>query len=432
MTYARMASLAALGVALTAAFPAFAQDGGVSNPPPNPECLGTSCGTPQEQGGGCGCGCGCSVWVSFTDDGTQLGYTDDADGDGKADPSDNCPWVSNRDQADGDGDGVGDACDNCPTVANQDQLDNDGDGIGNACDPDADGDGVVDTQDNCPGVYNPTQSDLDQDGKGDACDPDIDGDGIDNIHDPCPYDKSNNTASGTCNIDSDGDGKYDYQDNCPSVANPDQTDTDGDGMGDACDPDIDNDGILNAKDNCPTVKNPNQADSDGDGLGDVCDPKFCVVTDKSKPDDCLDPNASFKCNGGPAVTLKAGEKFVPVFWCNRNGAGIHYQWNVVKKPSGSVAAVENPEVDVTESTYMLYKYTIGTPPSFTADADGEYQLQVTATLQNIDRVYPDARASSAIQVLNTQNRVGCNALPFSAPVAGLALLASLVLRRRRE
>jgi hypothetical protein len=37
----------------------------------------------------------------------------DTDGDWVLDAEDNCPAVSNVDQADGDGDGVGDACDNC-------------------------------------------------------------------------------------------------------------------------------------------------------------------------------------------------------------------------------------------------------------------------------------------------------------------------------
>jgi hypothetical protein len=36
--------------------------------------------------------------------------------------------------------------------------------------------------------------------------------------------------------------------------------------------DTDNDGIPNEVDNCPTIANPDQADYDGDGIGDVCDP----------------------------------------------------------------------------------------------------------------------------------------------------------------
>jgi hypothetical protein len=39
------------------------------------------------------------------------GNTEDSDGDSVNDNLDNCPTVSNRDQADTDGDGIGDACD---------------------------------------------------------------------------------------------------------------------------------------------------------------------------------------------------------------------------------------------------------------------------------------------------------------------------------
>jgi DNA-binding beta-propeller fold protein YncE len=51
--------------------------------------------------------------------------------------------------------------------------------------------------------------------------------------------------------DADGDNVVDARDNCRGLANPDQRDTDHDGLGDACDPDIDNDGIPNAQDRCP-------------------------------------------------------------------------------------------------------------------------------------------------------------------------------------
>jgi DNA-binding beta-propeller fold protein YncE len=51
--------------------------------------------------------------------------------------------------------------------------------------------------------------------------------------------------------DADNDNVVDAVDNCRGLANPDQVDTDEDGLGDACDPDDDNDGIPDAQDKCP-------------------------------------------------------------------------------------------------------------------------------------------------------------------------------------
>ena len=62
-----------------------------------------------------------------------------------------------------------------------------------------------------------------------------------------------------------------FQDNCHFVNNWDQTDTDGDGVGNACD-------------NCPSDSNSDQLDSDLDGTGDECDTdddndgKYCPKT----------------------------------------------------------------------------------------------------------------------------------------------------------
>lgn len=71
--------------------------------------------------------------------------------------------------------------------------------------------------------------------------------------------------------DDDGDGIENDVDNCISVPNPDQLDSDGDGIGDVCDDDNDNDGVLNNVDNCIFTPNSDQSDLDGDGIGDVCD-----------------------------------------------------------------------------------------------------------------------------------------------------------------
>jgi len=78
--------------------------------------------------------------------------------------------------------------------------------------------------------------------------------------------------------DTDDDGIINILDNCPTVANSDQTDTDGDGLGDVCEDtlgnDLDDDGIKDDIDNCQNNYNPDQQDTDGNGIGDRCDTEY--------------------------------------------------------------------------------------------------------------------------------------------------------------
>lgn len=225
----------------------------------------------------------------------------DTDGDGIPNDADNCPLVSNEDQADDDGNGYGDACDQptyvtpccglecqldsdgdglpdvldlCPWTFTADDpaavTDSDGDGLGDACDTtdDFDGDGVPDASDNCPRVANPDQANADDDGTGcdvigDVCDlqPTM-SDCLTPCAEFCSYDADVDGHAGgwTKGVVGGCGGLPAGDDNCPLEPNEDQADADADGWGDACD-------------NCPDKANPDQWDRDGDGVGDACAPK---------------------------------------------------------------------------------------------------------------------------------------------------------------
>ncbi len=134
-------------------------------------------------------------------------------------------------------------------------------------------------------------------------------DAADNGKEPKLYIEYGNETSG--DLDSDGDGFLDSVDNCPMVANADQTDSDGDGQGDACDfgiTDSDGDSIDDFLDNCVDVPNPGQADSDGDGIGDACDTApYITIDNESLGTSCYQgetaANVNFKITNSGAATL---------------------------------------------------------------------------------------------------------------------------------
>jgi len=175
----------------------------------------------------------------------------DTDGDGTIDACDGCPADANKQaagvcgcgtpDADSDNDGVPDCMDICPAADDN---------------ADRDGDGTPDCLDGCPD--NPAKTDPGALGC-DVSEADSDGDGVPDSTDAC--------AGADDNLDSDGDGTPDCLDGCPDDAGKLAPGACGCGQADL---DSDGDGVADCIDNCTDVPNPDQSDADGDGIGDAC------------------------------------------------------------------------------------------------------------------------------------------------------------------
>ncbi|MBI2666143.1 thrombospondin type 3 repeat-containing protein, partial [Candidatus Woesearchaeota archaeon] len=200
--------------------------------------------------------------------------------------------------ADADSDGIADSTDNCPLDSNAAQTNTDGDAQGDLCDTDDDNDGILDTNDSAPlnaQVCGDTDADscddcgpdetvdTDADSFCNAGDADMDGDYVLNPNDASPLNKY------LC-----GDGDSDTCDDCSSgtwAPRNDGTDTDADGLCDAgdtstvmvADVDADNDGIADAQDSAPADAAV-CADTDGDSCDDCSSGVFNPLNDGTDTD----------------------------------------------------------------------------------------------------------------------------------------------------
>jgi hypothetical protein len=90
----------------------------------------------------------------------------------------------------------------------------------------------------------------------------------------------------------------DATDNCPHHGNGEQTDTDGDGLGNPCDPDDDGDNLADTEE-AARATDPLRADTDGDGVADGLE-----VSQGSDP---LDPNESSPPPADPSTAFEPND-----------------------------------------------------------------------------------------------------------------------------
>jgi len=193
---------------------------------------------------------------------------------------------------DDDNDGATNAIDHCPNTPVGINVN----GVGcPMTEEDSDGDQISNENDNCPNSYNSGQEDSDRDGIGDPCDSNIDGDGFNEsyIDENGVYHSldCNDTNSAitvaddkTCDGDSDGAvditaGGTDCNDNNTAEWRIGNfyldSDVDSYGSGDLVSVcygnTISTNYVTNNTDNCPNNYNPDQLDSNNNGVGDVCE-----------------------------------------------------------------------------------------------------------------------------------------------------------------
>ncbi|POP51034.1 hypothetical protein C0068_18785 [Zhongshania marina] len=154
---------------------------------------------------------------------------------------------------------------------------------------------------------------------------DVDGDGL---GDAC--DSSDDT-------DSDGDGVKDSSDNCSMVPNPLQEDQDGDGEGNECDLDIDGDDVNNEEDNCSEIPNSGQEDQDSDGLGDACD--FLNVIEEQIVSSGEEPSNNYF---GGAVSVSGGTLIVGAKEESSNNGAAYFFSRDNEGNWGEILKVEAP------------------------------------------------------------------------------------------